>query len=221
MSIDVRPQDIDAMLITHEHNDHIKGAGVVSRRYNIPIYATKGTHSGANIGAVSDENRQIITPHTDFEIGTVGVRAFNIPHDSAEPVGFCFFSGNEKYSSATDMQPQLVTYLTTVGGESTAREGVWDNRFKYTNELARMGADIHVEGKLAMIDGVGKLMGAHVRANDLRAGAAMIIAGLMAEGETEIVDIYHIDRGYERFEEKFISLGGDIKRIHVVDDFEE
>ena len=121
----------------------------------------------------------------------------------------------------TDMQPQLVTYLTTVGGESTAREGVWDNRFKYTNELARMGADIHVEGKLAMIDGVGKLMGAHVRANDLRAGAAMIIAGLMAEGETEIVDIYHIDRGYERFEEKFISLGGDIKRIQVVDDFEE
>lgn len=121
----------------------------------------------------------------------------------------------------TDMQPQLVTYLTTVGGESTAREGVWDNRFKYTNELARMGADIHVEGKLAMIDGVSKLMGAHVKANDLRAGAAMIIAGLMAEGETEIVDIYHIDRGYERFEEKFISLGGDIKRIQVVDDFEE
>ncbi|MBR5271475.1 MAG: UDP-N-acetylglucosamine 1-carboxyvinyltransferase [Clostridia bacterium] len=121
----------------------------------------------------------------------------------------------------TDMQPQLVTYLTTVNGESTAREGVWDNRFKYTNELARMGADIHVEGKLAMIDGVGKLMGAHVKANDLRAGAAMIIAGLMAEGETEIVDIYHIDRGYERFEEKFISLGGDIKRIQVVDDFEE
>ncbi len=103
MSIDVRPQDIDALLITHEHNDHIKGAGVVSRRYNIPIYATNGTHSGANIGAVSDENRQIITPHTDFEVGTVGVRAFNIPHDSMEPVGFCFFSGNEKYSSATDM----------------------------------------------------------------------------------------------------------------------
>ena len=121
----------------------------------------------------------------------------------------------------TDMQPQLVTYLTTVGGESTAREGVWDNRFKYTNELARMGADIHVEGKLAMIDGVSKLMGAHVKANDLRAGAAMIIAGLMAEGETEIVDIYHIDRGYERFEEKFISLGADIKRVQVVDDFEE
>ncbi len=120
----------------------------------------------------------------------------------------------------TDMQPQLVTYLTTVKGESSAREGVWDNRFKYTNELMRMGADIHVEGKLAMIDGVENLVGAHVRANDLRAGAAMIIAGLMAEGTTEIVDIYHIDRGYERFEEKFISLGADIKRVQVVDDFE-
>ena len=83
-----------------------------------------------------------------------------------------------------------------------------------------MGADIHVEGKLAMIDGVDTLVGAHVKANDLRAGAAMIIAGLMAEGITEIVDIYHIDRGYERFEEKFISLGADIKRVQVVDDFE-
>ncbi len=120
----------------------------------------------------------------------------------------------------TDMQPQLVTYLTTVKGESSAREGVWDNRFKYTNELIRMGADIHVEGKLAMIDGVDSLIGAHVKANDLRAGAAMIIAGLMAEGITEIVDIHHIDRGYERFEEKFISLGADIKRVQVVDDFE-
>ena len=115
----------------------------------------------------------------------------------------------------TDMQPQLVTYLSTVNGTSTAREGVWDDRFRYVGELKRMGADITVEGKLAIISGVPKLMGTTVRATDLRGGAAMIIAGLMADGTTEITDIHHIDRGYENFEEKFASLGGDIKRICV------
>ena len=116
----------------------------------------------------------------------------------------------------TDMQPQLVTFLSTVSGTSTAREGVWDDRFRYVSELNRMGADIKVEGKLAIIEGVSKLMGTSVRATDLRAGAAMIIAGLIADGITEINDIYHIDRGYENFEEKFINLGGDVKRVQVM-----
>ena len=118
----------------------------------------------------------------------------------------------------TDMQPQLVTVMSPVPGTSTAREGGWDNRFRYVNELKRMGANIRVEGKLAIIDGVEKLSGSHVKATDLRAGAAMIIAGLMADGVTEITDIYHIDRGYENFEEKFIRLGGDIHRVTVIDD---
>ena len=100
------------------------------------------------------------------------------------------------------MQPQLVTFLSVVNGTSTAREGVWDDRFRYVNELNRMGANIDVEGNLAIINGVPKLMGTNVRATDLRAGAAMIIAGLMADGVTEIHDIYHIDRGYENFEQK-------------------
>lgn len=116
----------------------------------------------------------------------------------------------------TDMQPQLVTFLSTVEGTSTAREGVWDDRFRYVSELIRMGANISVEGKLAIVNGVKNLMGTTVRATDLRAGAAMIIAGLMADGITEIHDIYHIDRGYENFEEKFIKLGGDIKRVQVL-----
>lgn len=118
----------------------------------------------------------------------------------------------------TDMQPQLVTLLTTIKGTSTAREGVWDNRFRYTEQLKRMGASIRVEGKLAIIDGVNQLIGAEVKATDLRAGAAMIIAGLMADGTTEIRDIYHIDRGYENFEDKFIALGADIARVQVVQD---
>ena len=118
----------------------------------------------------------------------------------------------------TDMQPQLVTFLSTVEGTSSAREGVWDDRFRYVGELHRMGAKIRVEGKLAIIDGVEKLMGAMVRATDLRGGAALIIAGLMADGTTTISDIYHIDRGYDNFEEKFIRLGGDIKRITVLEE---
>lgn len=118
----------------------------------------------------------------------------------------------------TDMQPQLVTFLTTIPGTSTAREGVWEDRFRYVNQLKRMGANIRVEGKLAIIDGVPQLSGANVKATDLRAGAAMIIAGLMAEGTTEIRDIYHIDRGYENFENKFIALGGDIQRVQVIED---
>ncbi len=116
----------------------------------------------------------------------------------------------------TDMQPQLVTFLSTVMGSSTAREGVWDDRFRYVDELKRMGANIRVEGKLALIDGVPQLTGASVRATDLRAGAAMIIAGLMADGTTEINEIYHIDRGYENFEEKFIKLGAQIERVQVL-----
>jgi len=120
----------------------------------------------------------------------------------------------------TDMQPQLVTFLSTVPGTSSAREGVWDDRFRYINELKRMGANIRVEGKLAIINGVDHLYGTHVRALDLRAGAAMIIAGLMANGVTEISDIRHIDRGYERFEQKFIELGADIKRVTVINNYE-
>ena len=119
----------------------------------------------------------------------------------------------------TDMQPQLVTFLSTVPGTSIAREGVWDDRFRYVSELSRLGADINVEGKVAMIHGVERLMGASVRATDLRAGAAMIIAGLMADGITEINEIAHIDRGYENFEEKFAKLGADIHRVEVISDF--
>ncbi|MCH5184877.1 MAG: UDP-N-acetylglucosamine 1-carboxyvinyltransferase [Oscillospiraceae bacterium] len=118
----------------------------------------------------------------------------------------------------TDMQPQLVTFLTTVSGISIAREGVWDERFRYVGELKRMGADIRVEGKTAIISGVGHLRGTSVRATDLRAGAAMLIAGLTAQGTTEITDIYHIDRGYENIEKKLLGIGADIHRVSVVED---
>jgi len=112
----------------------------------------------------------------------------------------------------TDMQPQIATLLAISEGTSIVTEGVWDNRFRYVEQLTLMGADIQVDGKSAVITGVPRLKAAPVRAVDLRAGAAMIIAGLMAKGTTTVEDIDHIDRGYENLVEKFRELGADIKR---------
>ena len=110
----------------------------------------------------------------------------------------------------TDMQPQISTALCLAGGTSSITEGVYDNRFKYMNELRKMGADVSVDGSFAVVNGVEKLTGAQVAACDLRAGAAMVIAGLCAEGVTEVVDIKYIERGYENFVEKLRSVGADI-----------
>lgn len=110
----------------------------------------------------------------------------------------------------TDMQPQIAALLTLAEGTSIITEGIFDNRFRYVDELRRMGADISVDGKVAVIEGTGHLMGAPVKATDLRAGAALIIAGLAASGVTEIEDIYHIERGYEDLDVKLRGLGADI-----------
>ncbi len=112
----------------------------------------------------------------------------------------------------TDMQPQIAAVLSVGDGTSIINEGVWDSRFRYVEQLSLMGAEIQVDGKRAFINGVENLRGARVRAVDLRAGAAMIVAGLMAEGETVIENIEHIDRGYENVVGKFMALGADIKR---------
>lgn len=118
----------------------------------------------------------------------------------------------------TDMQPQMATVLAIADGTSIVAEGVWDSRFRYVEQLTLMGAEIQVDGKMAVITGVKELTPAPVQAVDLRAGAAMIIAGLMAKGTTEIENIIYIDRGYENVVEKFSALGADIKRVPVVDD---
>jgi UDP-N-acetylglucosamine 1-carboxyvinyltransferase len=117
----------------------------------------------------------------------------------------------------TDMQPQITTVLTLAEGTSIVTEGVWEQRFRYVDELRRMGADISVDGKVAVIEGGVKLMGAPVKACDLRAGAALIIAGLAASGITEIEDIFHIERGYGSIEKKLQKLGADIEKVSVPD----
>ena len=113
----------------------------------------------------------------------------------------------------TDMQPQIVVALALAHGTSIVTESIFENRFKYLDELARMGANVKVEGNSATIEGVEKLSGARVSAPDLRAGAALCIAGLATDGITIVDDIVYIQRGYENFEEKLRSLGAEIERV--------
>ncbi len=113
----------------------------------------------------------------------------------------------------TDMQPQMAVVLGISGGTSTVTESIFENRFKYVDELTRMGASIKVESNIAIINGVDQYTGARVNAPDLRAGAALVIAGLAAEGITIVDDIYYIERGYEEFEKKMSALGALIEKV--------
>ena len=113
----------------------------------------------------------------------------------------------------TDLQAQMGVVLSIADGTSIINESIWESRFQYTNELNKMGAQITSQGKSAIFEGVEKLYGASVYSTDLRAGAALIIAGIIAEGRTEIYNLGHIDRGYENIEEKFRKLGANIERV--------
>ncbi|MCL2382774.1 MAG: UDP-N-acetylglucosamine 1-carboxyvinyltransferase [Oscillospiraceae bacterium] len=113
----------------------------------------------------------------------------------------------------TDLQPQMGIVLALAEGTSLINETIWDSRFQYTEELNKMGAKITIQGKTAIFEGVDGLYGAPVYSSDLRAGAALLIAGICAEGITEIYNLHHIDRGYENFEEKFRNIGANIERV--------
>ena len=117
----------------------------------------------------------------------------------------------------TDMQPQMTTLLAIAQGTSIVTEGVWDNRFKYVDELHRMGAKIQVDGKVAVVEGVEQLSGAHVKALDLRAGVALVQAALSAKGTSEIEDIHWVERGYEDLVGKLQGLGADIRKVTIPD----
>ena len=113
------------------------------------------------------------------------------------------------------MQAQLVSYNSIADGSSQVIESVFENRFMHVQELVRMGANIKINGNVALIEGVKELNGAEVMATDLRASASLILAGLVAKGETVVDRIYHIDRGYECIEEKLGQLGADIRRVTI------
>ena len=121
----------------------------------------------------------------------------------------------------TDMQPQIAAVLTLAQGTSLVNENVWNNRFKYVDELKRLGAQIQVDGKVAIIEGVDQLQGAPIQACDLRAGAALVIAGLAAHGTTELSQIQFIERGYEDLVGKLRAVGADISVVDAPDDVEQ
>ena len=130
-----------------------------------------------------------------------------------KPINHCNLKTMPHPGFPTDMQPQMAVILALGNGTSVVTEGVWDNRFQYVDELRKMGANASVDGKIAVFQGVERLSGARVRATDLRAGAAMVIAALTADGVTEIEQIQHIERGYENIIDKLRGAGADIKRI--------
>ena len=101
--VGIAPESLAALLITHEHADHVRGAGVIARRYGLPVYSTQKTLAAMDCGPINEDLLHVIKPDTDFEIGGIGIRSFSIPHDAADPVGYCYFADNEKYSLATDI----------------------------------------------------------------------------------------------------------------------
>jgi UDP-N-acetylglucosamine 1-carboxyvinyltransferase len=113
----------------------------------------------------------------------------------------------------TDLQAQFMALMTRADGNSRIHETIFENRFMHVNEMVRLGAHIQIDGKVSVVEGVEKLSGATVMATDLRASASLVIAGLVAEGETLVERIYHLDRGYDQMEAKLRGLGADIERI--------
>ncbi|WP_219894933.1 UDP-N-acetylglucosamine 1-carboxyvinyltransferase [Aquisediminimonas profunda] len=146
-------------------------------------------------GVTVEEHRKGIRVSSDGKLGPLTLSTAPFP-------GF-----------ATDMQAQFMAMLTKAGGASVLTETIFENRYMHVPELARMGADIQVRGRSAVVRGVDRLVGAPVMATDLRASMSLIIAGLVAEGETNVQRVYHLDRGYERLEEKLSAVGADIERV--------
>jgi len=173
--------------------------GDVLIRNVVPKHLESITAKLVEAGATVTENDDSVRVQSDGHLHKCNIKT--MPHP-----GF-----------PTDMQPQMGVMLALAEGTSIISEGVWDNRFKYVDQLLRMGANVEVNGKVAIIQGVDHLNGCAVKADDLRAGAAMVIAGLVARGTTEVENILYIDRGYENIVEKLTGIGADIRRETVED----
>ncbi len=163
----------------------------------IPKHLEAITSKLTEIGAIVEEYDDAVRVHCENRLGSTNIKTLPYP-------GF-----------PTDMQPQMAVTLGLSEGTSIITESIFENRFKYVNELARMGANIKVEGNVAIINGVKGYTGANVIAPDLRAGAALVIAGLVADGYTIIDDIKYIQRGYEKFSTKLRALGASIERVET------
>lgn len=205
--------------------DVIKIKGVKSMHGSdysiIPDQIEAGTYMVAAAATGGDVTVKNVTPkHLDSisaKLREIGVEVQEgddyVRVIANKPLSRCNIKTMPHPGFPTDMQPQFTALLAVAKGTSIVNESVWDNRYRYVGELSRMGAQISVDGRLAIIEGVERLSAAPVKATDLRAGAAMIIAALNAKGTTEIEDIKYIERGYDEVVEKFCSLGADIKKV--------
>lgn len=197
--------------------DRLHGAtyAVMPDRIEAGSYACAAAITGGAVelaGIAAEDMRATIDALVEAGV-TVEERRNALFVEATGPIGPLTLSTAPFPGFATDMQAQFMAMLTKADGASVLTETIFENRYMHVPELARMGADIQVRGRVAVVRGVDKLVGAPVMATDLRASMSLIIAGLAAEGETSVSRIYHLDRGYERLEEKLQAVGADIQRV--------
>jgi len=203
--------------LTIEGVDRLHGAtySVMPDRIEAGSYACAAAITGGDlelVGACADDMRATLAALTEAGV-TVEEGRDSIRVAANGPLQPLTLSTAPYPGFATDMQAQFMAMLCKAEGTSTLTETIFENRYMHVPELARMGADIQVHGRTAMVKGVEKLTGAPVMATDLRASMSLILAGLAAEGETAVSRVYHLDRGYERLEEKLSAVGADIERV--------
>ena len=219
MGADVRGAGTDVIKIRGV--SHLSGAcySIIPDQIEAGTYMVAAAATGGDVTV-----RNVIPKHLESitaKLEEMGVKveeydeAVRIVRDG--PLNKCNIKTMPHPGFPTDMQPQFAVLLSLARGTSIINESVWDYRYRYVEELRRLGAQISVDGKIAVIEGVKELVGAPVKATDLRAGAAMVIAGLAARGVTQVEEIEHIERGYENIVEKFQALGADIKRVSVAE----
>ncbi len=231
------PHIVDLANFLNSMGADIRGAGTdvikirgVDRLFGttysiIPDQIEAGTYMAAAVATAGDVViRNVIPKHLESITAKLLEMGVEIEeYDDAvrvcrkAPIAHCNIKTMPHPGFPTDMQPQIAVLLALADGTSIITEGIWENRFRYVDELRRMGAQVQVDGKIAVFQGVEQLTGAPVKAVDLRAGAAMIVAALACRGTTEIEDIYHIERGYENVVGKLQDLGADIRRVLLPD----
>jgi UDP-N-acetylglucosamine 1-carboxyvinyltransferase len=203
--------------LTIEGRDRLHGATyrVMPDRIEAGSYACAAAITGSDVelvGVKPDDMRATIAALIDAGV-TVEEKGANLRVAANGPLQPLTLSTAPFPGFATDMQAQFMAMLCRAEGASVLTETIFENRYMHVPELARMGADIQVRGRTAVVRGVPGLIGAPVMATDLRASMSLIIAGLIAKGETQVSRVYHLDRGYERLEEKLQAVGADIERV--------
>ena len=205
-------------IITIDGVEKLEGASfsVMPDRVEVGTYLTAVAMTGGKVKIKSAKPEYLSSVISKLELTgaliTSGENWVEINMNESKPKAISLTTGPYP-SFPTDMQAQFVSLNAIANGNSTVTETVFENRFMHVQEIARMGGNISLKGNTAVIEGIKKLKGAPVMATDLRASASLVLAGLVAEGATTIDRIYHIDRGYERIEEKLKMLGADIERI--------